>query len=133
MFPQKPGLLSLKIFISWVLSYNSKYRCSCLTLKAQPNCSTIFRALLCHFKTWCHLKVGNYEETVTGSHSVAQCFQFPEKVILKSQVMHCQHAHLCNLFWLPKFLITWLQTSEGKQEPRFHCKSQSKLLLAKNE
>lgn len=40
MFLQKPGPLSLKIFISWVLNYNSKYRCSYVPLKAQPKCST---------------------------------------------------------------------------------------------
>ena len=31
---------TLKIFISWVLNYNSKYRCSYVPLKAQPKCST---------------------------------------------------------------------------------------------
>lgn len=51
MFPQKPGPLSSKIFISWIPSYNSKYRCHCVTFKDNQIQYKV-QDTLCHFKMY---------------------------------------------------------------------------------
>lgn len=137
MFPQKPGPLSLKIFISWVPSYNGKYRCGCVPWKAQSNCHPVFRVLFCHFKRESvsgQCTVSGKKLVLAPSLRLDVFFWLPEMGIFKSEVPRCQPAPL-GLFVLASTVVAHLVTNIWRPEMAripVHCTSQSELRLARN-
>lgn len=118
MFPQKPGPLSLKIFISWVPSYNGKYRCGCVPWKAQSNCHPVFRVLFCHFKRESvsgQCTVSGKKLVLAPSLRLGVFFWLPEMGIFKSEVPRCQPAPL-GLFVLASTIAAHLVTNIWRPE-----------------